>query len=342
MQNTTPWGSLKDIIGLSFLSNSNQRSQCPHAIIFSHLTAPPTIPPWETAGSRHRPDNKSRRTTTGPSKAYTSSPNPSNLANWPLLLDTGQESRNFWIPSRRDSEYFTTHNNLALVTQQQKHNTCKQQDTSGGYNTCYWSRTPSSPCFSFSNKTSSAGSLRTRHSCNHSPTHPTTFDWSHTSFSRRILGYTQHTSLEFQSFVVGKRFWPHKTSHTQTQHSSTSRYSTDFFSQLSQGGNQPVDTISIHSSRRNIAAKQSLQPNDNVTQMCPNTSSPTRIFPQTKLYKHCEQTVYLIFTWGMASPFWNSNRTKWSTKWNPGTTTPTKKKATLVYKKVYSGPPADS
>jgi hypothetical protein len=62
---------------------------------FQPLTAPPTIPPWETAGSRHRPDNKSRRTTTGPSKAYTSSPNPSNMANWPLLLDTGQESRNF-------------------------------------------------------------------------------------------------------------------------------------------------------------------------------------------------------------------------------------------------------
>jgi hypothetical protein len=88
-------GHYSMIIGLSFLSNSNQRSQCPHTIIFSHSTAPLTIPHWETAGSRHRPDYKPRRTTTGPSTAYTSSPNPSNMANWPLLLDTGQESRNF-------------------------------------------------------------------------------------------------------------------------------------------------------------------------------------------------------------------------------------------------------
>jgi hypothetical protein len=34
MQNTSPWESLKDIIGLSLLSNSNQRLQCPH-IFFS-------------------------------------------------------------------------------------------------------------------------------------------------------------------------------------------------------------------------------------------------------------------------------------------------------------------
>ena len=122
MQNTSPWESLKDIIGLSLLSNSNHRLQCPHTIFFSLSTASQTIQRWETAGSRNRPDYKSRRTTTGPSTAYTSSPNPSDMANRPLLLDTG---RDFKFPSRGDSEYFTTRNNLALVTQQQELNTGK-------------------------------------------------------------------------------------------------------------------------------------------------------------------------------------------------------------------------
>jgi hypothetical protein len=44
------------------------------------------------------------------------------MANRPLLLDTG---RDFKFPSRGDSEYFTTRNNLALVTQQQELNTGK-------------------------------------------------------------------------------------------------------------------------------------------------------------------------------------------------------------------------